>query len=115
MRTMRQQEDEAIKTWPKRAIMLVGVVVVVAPTVINVISLLSGGGGKSSDCYVCYVKDREIFFTDLKKDSEAWQLTSELIDTSRPTDSAVEDKDFLHIEKVMLRYLTWSLCQSYID
>lgn len=46
MRTMRQQEDEAIKTWPKRAIMLVGVVVVVAPTVINVISLLSGGGGK---------------------------------------------------------------------
>lgn len=38
-------------------------------------------GGKSDNNYALYLKDKEIFFTDLKKGSEAWQLSSRLVDT----------------------------------
>jgi len=41
-----------------------------------VISLFSGKGGGNQDNYALYVKDQEIYFTDLKKNSEGWQLTT---------------------------------------
>lgn len=55
---------------------------------IIVIFLFSDDGGKTKINYALYLKDREIFFTDLKKDSKAWQLTSRLVDTDD-----VADKD----------------------
>lgn len=65
---------------PKKAIMFGGIGVVVVAVLILVISLIAGGGKAKND-FTLYLKDREIFFSDLKKDSEAWQLTSRLIDT----------------------------------
>lgn len=45
---------------------------------ITVISLIFRGG-KTND-YALYIKDEEIFFTDLKKKNEPWQLTNRLLD-----------------------------------
>lgn len=69
------------KKLPKKAIMFGGIGVAVVAVLILVISLFSGGGGKAENNYALYLKDSEIFFTALKKDSEAWQLTSRLVDT----------------------------------
>lgn len=69
------------KKLPKKAIMFGGIGVAVVAVLILVISLFSGGGGKGENNYALYLKDSEIFFSDLKKDSEAWQLTSRLVDT----------------------------------
>lgn len=66
------------KKKPKKAIMFGGIGVAVVAVLILVISLFSGGKGKNN--YALYLKDGEIFFTDLKKNSEAWQLTSRLVD-----------------------------------
>lgn len=68
------------KKLPKKAILFGGIGVAVVAILILVISLFPGGGGKGENNYALYLKDSEIFFTDLKKDSEAWQLTSRLID-----------------------------------
>ncbi len=42
--------------------------------------LIFSGGNKAQNDYAFYVKDNEIFFTDLKEGSEPWQVTSELGD-----------------------------------
>lgn len=65
------------KKLPKKVIMFGGIGVAVIAVLILVISLLSGGSGNN---YAFYLKDREIFFTNLKKDSQARQLTSRLSD-----------------------------------
>lgn len=68
------------KKLPKKAILIGGIGVVVIAVLITAFSLLFRSGGKSEENYALYLKDKEIFFTDLKKDSAAWQLTSRLID-----------------------------------
>lgn len=75
------------KKLPKKAIMFGGIGVAVVAVLILVISLFFGGA-KAENNYALYLKDSEIFFTDLKKDSEAWQLTSRLVGTDE-----VDDKD----------------------
>lgn len=67
------------KKLPKKAIMFGGIGVAVVAVLILAISLF--GGGKAKNDFTLYLKDSEIFFSDLKKDSEAWQLTSRLIGT----------------------------------
>ena len=57
-----------------------GIGVAFVAVLIFVISLFYGGGKAIND-FTLYLKDSEIFFFDLKKDSEAWQLTSGLVDT----------------------------------
>ena len=75
------------KKLPKKAIMFGGIGVAVVAVLILVISLFFGGA-KAENNYALYLKDSEIFFTDLKKDSKAWQLTSRLVGTDE-----VDDKD----------------------
>lgn len=67
------------KQLPHKAVMFGAIGAAVIAVLIIAISLFSGIG-KSKDNVVFYVKDQEIFFSDLKKDSEAWQLTSRLFD-----------------------------------
>ncbi len=71
------------KKLPKKAIIFGAIGVTVVAALILVITLLFGGAGKSDNNYALYLKDREIFFNDLKKDSNAWQLTSRLVDNDR--------------------------------
>ena len=81
------------KKLPKKAIMFGGIGVAVIAVLILVISLFSGSGGKAENNYALYLKDGEIFFTDLKKDSEAWQLTSRL-DTDEVNDEDLAVADY---------------------
>ena len=76
------------KKLPKKAIMFGGIGIAVVAVLILVISLISGGGKTKND-FALYLKDSEIFFSDMKKDSEAWQLTSRLVDTED-----VDDEDW---------------------
>lgn len=82
------------KKLPKKAIMFGGIGVAVIAVLILVISLFSGSGGKAENNYALYLKDSEIFFTDLKKDSEAWQLTSRLVDTDEVNDEDLADAGY---------------------
>lgn len=67
------------KKFPKKAILFGGIGVVVLAVLIGIFSLaFRGGGGKAGSNYALYLKDSEIFFTDLKKNSKAWQLTTRL-------------------------------------
>lgn len=71
------------KKLPKKAIMFGGIGVAVVAVLVLVISLFSSGGEKGENNYALYLKDSEIFFTDLKKDSEAWQLSHRLVDIDK--------------------------------
>lgn len=82
------------KKLPKKAIMFGGIGVAVIAVLILIISLFSGSGGKAENNYALYLKDSEIFFTDLKKDSEAWQLTSRLVDTDEVNDEDLADAGY---------------------
>lgn len=68
-----------------------GIGVAVVAVLILVISLIAGGGGKAKNDFALYLKDSEIFLSDLKKDSEAWQLTSRLVDTEDVDDEDLAD------------------------
>lgn len=83
------------KKLPKKAIMFGGIGVAVVAALILMVSLLSGCGGKGENNYALYLKDSEIFFTDLKKDSEVWQLTSRLVDTDNVDDEDLADTGYL--------------------
>lgn len=61
----------------KKPILFGSIGAAIIVVLIAAISLISGSGNKNNSAL--YVKDQEIFFNDLKKDSEAWQLTSHLI------------------------------------
>ena len=73
-----------------RLAIILGIICAAAiAAVILVIALFSGGGNtadKAENSYALYLKDREIFYSDLKKDSDAWQLTSRLVDSDEVTD-----------------------------
>lgn len=83
------------KKLSKKAIMFGGIGVAVFTVLILVIVLFSGGGGKVKNNYALYLKEGEIFFTDLKKDSGSWQLTSRLVDTDGIKDEDLVDADYL--------------------
>ena len=57
---------------------IIGAVVVLAALVVAAILIF---GGKATN-YALYIKDREIFFYNMKEKSEPWELTSKLIDSS---------------------------------
>ena len=60
------------KKFPIKAIVFGGIGIAVAAVLIIVLSLLLGGRGKAGNNYILYLKDREIFFSDLKKDGNVW-------------------------------------------
>lgn len=68
----------AKKKLPKKAILFGGIGAAVLAVLIIVATLLFGGKAKNN--YALYLKDKEIYFSNLKKDSDAWQLTSNLVD-----------------------------------
>ena len=70
--------SETKKKPPKKAFIFGGIGIAIVAVIILVISLFSGG--KSGNNFALYLKDNEIFLSDLKKGSEAWQLTSPFID-----------------------------------
>ncbi|MBE6949022.1 MAG: zinc ribbon domain-containing protein [Ruminococcaceae bacterium] len=83
------------KKLPKKAIMFGGIGVAVVAVLILVISLFSGGDSrKGENNYALYLKDSEIFFTNLKEDSESWQLTSRLVDTDDVDDEDLADSSY---------------------
>lgn len=79
------------KKFPKKAILFGGIGVAVVAVLIAAISLFSDGVKISESSHALYLKDKEIYFTDLKKGSEAWQLTSRLVD-----DDDIDNKDLAY-------------------
>lgn len=65
------------KKLPKKAV-LFGGIGAAAVALLTAAILIFSGGNKAQNDYAFYVKDNEIFFTDLKEGSEPWQVTSEL-------------------------------------
>lgn len=96
------------KKLPKKAIMFGGIGVAVVAVLILVISLFSGGGKAKND-FTLYLKDSEIFFSDMKKDSEAWQLTSRLVDSED-----VDDDDLAYAASTLGSYIYTSEDGKYI-
>jgi hypothetical protein len=96
------------KKLPKKAIMFGGIGVAVVAVLILVISLFSGGGKAKND-FTLYLKDSEIFFSDMKKDSEAWQLTSRLVDSED-----VDDDDLAYAASTLGSYICTSEDGKYI-
>lgn len=74
------------KAIPKKAIMLGAIAIAAVAVIAIIIALLSGGKGKENN-FLLYLKDEEIFYSDLGKDLEGWQLTSHLIDSDIEVDS----------------------------
>lgn len=67
-----------IKQIPKKTLMTVGAGVAAVVVVVMLFSLIFGGKANN---YGLYLKDEEIFYSDLKKNSDAWQVTSRLADS----------------------------------
>ena len=84
------ETPKAKKQLPKKEVMFGAIGAAVIAVLIIAISLFSGIG-KSKDNVVFYVKEQEIFVSDLKKGSKAWQLTSRLIGEESPISSSYED------------------------
>lgn len=80
--------DEKKKKFPKKAIIFGGIGVAAVAVLVIVIALILGGKAKNN--YFLYLKENELFFTDLKKNGEPHQLTSELLsDTDISTDELI--------------------------
>ncbi|MBE6963979.1 MAG: hypothetical protein E7443_05230 [Ruminococcaceae bacterium] len=62
----------------RKAILFGGIGAAVVAVLIGVFFLFFSGG-KGENIYALYVKEDEIFFNDLKKNSESWQVTSRLV------------------------------------
>lgn len=85
------------KKFSPKVILFSGIGVVAIAVLIAVISLFSGGGSggvKSSSNYALYLKDSEIFFTDLKQDGKTWQLTSRLVDSDDVDDEELANAGY---------------------
>ena len=81
------------KQLPHKAVMFGAIGIAVIAVLIIAISLFSDVG-KSNDNVVLYIKEQEIFVSDLKKGSKAWQLTSRLIGEESPISSRYEDVEY---------------------
>ena len=81
------------KQLPHKAVMFGAIGIAVIAVLIIAISLFSDVG-KSNDNVVLYIKEQEIFVSDLKKGSKAWQLTSHLIGEESPISSSYEDVEY---------------------
>ena len=81
------------KQLPHKAVMFGAIGIAVIAVLIIAISLFFDVG-KSNDNVVLYIKEQEIFVSDLKKGSKAWQLTSRLIGEESPISSRYEDVEY---------------------
>lgn len=87
------ETPKAKKQLPKKEVMFGAIGIAVIAVLIIAISLFSDVG-KSNDNVVLYIKEQEIFVSDLKKGSKAWQLTSRLIGEESPISSIYEDVEY---------------------
>lgn len=90
------------KKLPKKALLFGGIgaaAVALIAIVVVVISLFAGGSKENN--FALYLKDEEIFFNELKKNSEAWQVTSRLVDTNDVTSEDLAESGYA------MAYLTY--------
>lgn len=97
------KKDAPKKKAPKKAIIFGAVGAVVLAVLVAVIFLILGGKENGKANYAVYFKDREVFFSDLKKDSEPWQITSQFIDSK---DDSVSNEMFAVDGKYVLGLYT---------
>lgn len=85
------------KKLPKMALILGGIGAVAIAVVVLLIIAISAlsGSGKSAENYALYLKDSEIFFSDLKKDGEVWQLTNRLVDSDDLDDEDMAEAGYM--------------------
>lgn len=79
------------KPFPKKAILFGGIVVAAIALIILIVSLLGGG---ASNNYALYIKDRELYFSNLKDGDSAWQLSSKLVDTEEVDNDDIADAGY---------------------
>lgn len=77
------------KSNSKKVILFGGIGVAIVVVLILIVSLFSAGGRRIDKTYALYLKDKEIYFKDLKLDGKAWQLTNRLLDS----DDVADDDD----------------------
>lgn len=82
------EQPEVTPEKPKKKIPLlpiilgaVGVLLVVVIVVLLLTGVISFGGKKKGQSYALYLKDNQLFYNSLKKDSKSWQVTSDLFDS----------------------------------
>lgn len=95
------------KKLPKKAILFGAIGVAVVAVLVLVVSLIFGSRGL--DNYALYLKDGEIYFNDLGKNSESWQVTKKLVDSDD-----VEDKDLAEAGYSMGRFAQMSEDGKYL-
>ena len=84
-----EEKPKAKKKSPLKPILFGVLALVVIAAIAVAIILFTGGGAKGKLNYALYLKDNEIFFSDLKKDSKPWQVTSRFLDTDEVSNSTL--------------------------
>ena len=78
------------KKIPTKALIYGGIGVAVVVLLIVIISLVAGGKKSSGSNYALYMKDKEIYFTNFKKEG-AWQLTSRFVNSGSTDNEDLAD------------------------
>ena len=81
-------QEKPRKKAPKKLILTFGVIAVIAVAVIAIVMLSKNNGIIKSSPFSLYLKDDEIFFSDLKEDSASWQLTNDFFDELKTEEGA---------------------------
>lgn len=91
-----QEAPAEKKKFPVKPVLL-GVlgVSLIAVIIFVAFTLLSPGGSSAGHNYALYVKDDEIFFSDLKKNSAPWQLTTRLTGSNSVDDSELARRGYI--------------------
>ncbi len=70
------------KKLPKKVYIFSGIGVAAVALIIVAAILLTSIFGASAPVYALYIKDKEVYYTDLSDDYEPWQITTDLYDYS---------------------------------
>lgn len=92
-----EQTPKKTKKFPKKALLFTGIGIIAVAVLVFIISAISGEKKMPKNNYALYVKDQEIYFSDLKKSHEPLEVTSKLFDSNIDNESIVgEAYDLLH-------------------
>lgn len=85
------QQPAEKKKFPKKLFIFGGIGLAAVILLAVIIALIAGGGGSAKD-YSLYIKDKEIFFTDLSKGG--WQLTSRFVEDNGVDNADLDGKSY---------------------